>query len=409
MAESPTIVSAPAEKRAAPHSPEQWVDFWARYVYDAALRKGHGEARSSVMSRELRGFFKENGTHPRFIGATAIASFLDASYENGRPPFYECHTGLLLLFERMFPRYPLESEVRRSAILEVWRVKRDVAMARLAEQMKLRNFSRATMDNYSEAVLKYLEWLKRKPSEKDRPCVERFLIEQKNETGLSARTVNLEAAAIAFFYRAVAGHPGVVDRLPRMKPGKTLPQVYSEQEVAALLSSVSNHKHRCILMLAYGCGLRLSEITYLRPRDIEWDRTVIRIRGKGSKDRIVPLDETLQNELRQHLSTVSAKTYVFESDQTGKALSKRTIEKTYENALNAAGIKKRGGIHTLRHSFATHLHEQGTDIRHVQAVLGHSSIKTTQIYTHVSTTQISRIISPLSRLKGLKTGKDKSM
>jgi Site-specific recombinase XerD len=192
-----------------------------------------------------------------------------------------------------------------------------------------------------------------------------------------------------------------------MKPGRTLPKVYSEDEVARIISALPNLKHRCILMLAYGCGLRLSEITFLKPSNIEWDRRLIRIHGKGSKERIVPLDETLEFNLRQHLSAQKKPVFVFESEQTGKALKKRTIEKIYENALSSAGVKKQGGIHSLRHTYATHLLEQGTDIRQIQAVLGHSSIKTTEIYTHMSTSQINRMVSPLSRLKGIGTKNSK--
>jgi integrase/recombinase XerD len=207
------------------------------------------------------------------------------------------------------------------------------------------------------------------------------------------------AAALSFFYRTVIKTPDAVELLPRMKPGKSLPKVYSSNDIEHLINHTDNPKHRLVLMLAYGCGLRLSEIQNLRPTDIDWGRSVISIKGKGSKERLVMLDPVLGRSLKLYLAGQPDCRYVFEGQTSGSPYPKRTIEKIYEKACRSAGIPRKGGIHSLRHTFATHLLEQGTGLRQIQEVLGHSSIKTTEIYTHVSTNEISKIKSPLSSLK----------
>ncbi len=390
-----------------PSMAEEWANFWVRYVGDSACRIGIEKTKADRLSEALRPLITETRLHPRLFQICSIRTFLDHAFETGNPDFSDTFEGLLVLYNRLFSKYPKESEERRTAIYDIWKVKRNALIKRLIEQLRLRNYSRSTIENYTEPVRRFLETLKRKPTNNDQSLIEKFLLDLKENNKLAARTINLSAAAITFFYLNVVECPGAVNRLPRMKPGRTLPKVYSEDEVARIISALPNLKHRCILMLAYGCGLRLSEIAFLKPSNIEWGRRLIRIHGKGSKERIVPLDETLESVLRQHLSAQKKPVFVFESEQTGKALSKRTIEKIYENALSSAGVNKQGGIHSLRHTYATHLLEQGTDIRQIQAVLGHSSIKTTEIYTHVSTSQISRMVSPLSRLKGIGTKSNK--
>ena len=242
-----------------------------------------------------------------------------------------------------------------------------------------------------------------KPGDDDSKSIGDYLIHLKTDLGQAPRTVNLAAAALSFFYRKVIGKHAAVDLLPRMKPGKSLPKVYSSNDVERMINNVENPKHRLVLMLAYGCGLRLSEIQNLAPADIDWDRGVIRIKGKGSKERQVMLDPVLGHALKRYLAGKPDCRYVFEGQSKGSPYPKRTIEKIYENACRSAGIQRKGGIHSLRHTFATHLLEQGTGLRHIQEVLGHSSIKTTEIYTLVSNKEISKIRSPLSTLN-LKEG-----
>jgi integrase/recombinase XerD len=189
------------------------------------------------------------------------------------------------------------------------------------------------------------------------------------------------------------------DLLIRMKTGKALPRVHAPENVSRIINAPSNVKHRLILMLTYGCGLRLGEVCMLKPSDIDIERRVVWVRkGKGKKDRIVMLDDTIAPYLVSWLQTGCGRKYLFEGYTPGKHLSKRTIEKIYTNACNKQGINTQGGIHSLRHDFATHLLEQGVDLRYIQELLGHSSSKTTEIYTHVAAHKITQIRSPIAVL-----------
>ncbi len=191
-----------------------------------------------------------------------------------------------------------------------------------------------------------------------------------------------------------------------MKTGRPLPKVYSEQEISKIIAAVENPKHRLMLMLAYGCGLRLNELRHLQHEDFEFDRSIINIRkATGMKDRTVMLDQILKPKLEDYFKSTHTQSWFFEGQYPGKMITSRTIELVYDHACLKAGIKKKGGIHYLRHSFATHLLEQGTDLRFIQELLGHSSSKTTEIYTHVSKSAITRIRSPLAKISLRHTGK----
>jgi integrase/recombinase XerD len=275
----------------------------------------------------------------------------------------------------------------------------------LQKEMQARNFSRRTMVNYSAAVERFFGMIKKHPSTITADALKQYFINLHEKENLAPRTVNLAAAAIAFFYEHVLNLASRTDALPRMKPGRQLPKVYSELEIENLLSAEKNPKHRLVLMLAYGCGLRLAEIRHLKPADIDFARDIICIRqGKGQKDRQVMLDPSIKAELSTYLRMNPGLIFLFEGYKAGIALTSATISKIYEHACEKAGITRQGGIHTLRHSFATHLLEHGTDLRYIQELLGHASSKTTEIYTHVSTRAIRTIRSPISHLN-LKPGK----
>ena len=184
-----------------------------------------------------------------------------------------------------------------------------------------------------------------------------------------------------------------------MKTGRQLPKVYSEQEIEKLILSLENPKHRLLLMIAYGCGLRLEELRTLKTADFDFDKNILRLQqGKGRKDRIIMLDPVIRNQVEMHMRLNPGSNYLFISNQTKELLTRRTVSKIFDNACAKADIPKLGGIHTLRHSFATHLLEHGTDLRVIQELLGHSSSKTTEIYTHVSTKVIGKVQSPIAHL-----------
>jgi len=277
----------------------------------------------------------------------------------------------------------------------------------LKDALELKGRLKPTIRNYSRLVKNYLDYLKRPPGPADGAQIKEYLLHLKNDECQLPRTINLSAAAISFFYRKVLESYAAVEKLPRMKPGKDLPKVYGQGDVWKILESTKNDKHRLVLILAYGFGLRLSEIGALRPKDIDWDREIIRIHGKGAKERDLTIDPSIAPILRDYLDQHPGQVYLFEGARKGLPYPRRTIEKIYDNACAKAGIERRGGIHSLRHSFATHLLEQGTDLRQIQVVLGHSSIKTTQIYTHVSRDEIAKIRSPFASLRPKKPGTHK--
>jgi len=205
-------------------------------------------------------------------------------------------------------------------------------------------------------------------------------------------------------YREVLKFTDIDNNFRRMKPGKSLPKVYSKEHVEMILNAAKNPKHQLLLMLVYATGLRMQEIMNLRPDWLDFSRHVVRVDGKGSKEREIGVGEEIELYLKDYLTENPETVYVFEGMREGKTYSRRTIAKIYENSCEKADIRRKGGIHTLRHRFATHLREQGVDLRVIQELLGHSSIKTTQIYTHVSTEEKCKVVSPL---KGMNIGKAK--
>jgi site-specific recombinase XerD len=173
----------------------------------------------------------------------------------------------------------------------------------------------------------------------------------------------------------------------------------SKEEVSLLIKTIDNIKHKSIIMLAYSGGLRLSELLNLRLNDIDYNRGVIRINaGKGKKDRITLLSKNFLLVLQEYLQIYQPKEYLFEGANGGK-YSAASVQKTMRRAVAKAGIKKNATLHSLRHSFATHLLEQGTDLRYIQQLLGHESIKTTEIYTHITNKGLDKIENPLDKIE----------
>jgi integrase/recombinase XerD len=276
---------------------------------------------------------------------------------------------------------------------------RSALLSKLKEYIAVRNYSHNTENHYMNAVARFLNRLTPETTRDWSDCFRHYLIYLRDDQKLAASSVNQHAAAIAYFFEEVLDvHPGE-DILIRMKTDKALPRVHSKERVAQIISTPSNHKHRIILMLTYGCGLRLGEVQLLRPEHIDIERRVLWIRkGKGKKDRMVMLDHDLIPIMSEWLSDGCGTKYIFEGYTAGAPLSKRTIEKIYTASCRKLNIDSQGGIHSLRHSFATHLLEQGTDLRYIQELLGHASSKTTEIYTHVAAHKLLEIRSPIAGL-----------
>lgn len=265
----------------------------------------------------------------------------------------------------------------------------------MLEELHLKNASEKTRINYARCLKEFLEF---SACEGDiNPCnpetVRKFLL-QKHEKGYAPQTVNLFLNAIKFFLREVL-HRNAEIGISFAKRSKRLPVILSRNEISFLLQAVRNRKHRLLLALSYGAGLRVSETVRLQIRDIDWDRNMIHLhRAKGNKDRMTILPEKIKLELRHFLFGMEPENYVFESNRGGR-LTERTAQNIFEQAVQRARIWKDVSFHSLRHSFATHLLENGTDIRFVQELLGHADLKTTMRYTHVTHSMLQKIQSPL--------------
>lgn len=271
-------------------------------------------------------------------------------------------------------------------------------LTQLSQEIKLKNYSYRTLQAYTQCVEYFLKsWIK---TENNLNTIDRNLIKKimlyLHDKGKSSKTINLYKSAIIFFTNEVLDL--WIEKLSMSKEAKKLPSILSQSEVQQLIWSYANLKHKLIIQLAYGCGLRVSETVALRTKDIDFDRHVLMVRWwKWNKDRQIPLPNSLYDDLQSLLSIKEASSFIFESERWGM-LTTTTLQKIFHQWCRRIGIKKDVTFHSLRHSFATHLLEQGTDIRYVQTLLGHANIRTTQIYTHVMQPALDRIVSPLDRL-----------
>ena len=220
-----------------------------------------------------------------------------------------------------------------------------------------------------------------------------------SERGLSASSLAMLVNALLYYYRTVLKRDAFEIRLPRPRKEHRLPTVLTKEECFRIFKYVDNPKHKLLLLIGYGAGLRRSEIVSLKWGDILFDEHQIHVKqGKGNKDRIVMLPYSIVEYLRSYRQMYPSDDWVFEGQYRGEALSARTVQQVMANAVAKAGLEKKATVHTLRHSFATHLLESGTDIRYIQQLLGHASIKTTMIYTHITPKAERKIVSPLDSL-----------
>jgi integrase/recombinase XerD len=274
-----------------------------------------------------------------------------------------------------------------------------LALNAFIEMLRLKNYSGNTIRNYRNWFLYFLKAFPgRKPSQITKDETLKFLTSFRNSKSWSATTQNQLINAIKFFSEQVLKRPREMYDLPRAQKPYQLPEIFSASEILAILNACENLKHRTILSLGYACGLRVSELVNLKVSEVDSKRMIINIRqAKGKKDRIVMLSEKLLELFRTYYTEYQPKIWLFEG-QTGEQYSSRSIQAVLHHAKEKAGIKKKGSIHALRHSFATHLLESGTDILSIKELLGHNSLRTTMTYTHVSNKHISKIKSPFDSL-----------
>jgi integrase/recombinase XerD len=259
--------------------------------------------------------------------------------------------------------------------------------------LRLRNYSPKTINAYLLYIREYITFSKKAGIKNKQKAVEEFLLNKHNRNQ-SPHTINLALNAVKFLYADVLKNPQQID-LKFAKRSKKLPIVLSRTEIEHIITATENSKYRLMISLGYACGLRVSEVITLRVADLDIDELVVHIKdSKGKKDRISVLSEKLQNDLRNTIAGKHPHEFVFSSNRGGK-LTTTSLQKMFRKSMARAGIIKSATFHSLRHSFATHLLENGTDVRYVQALLGHSNIRTTQIYTQVTNPVLRNIKSPL--------------
>jgi len=264
------------------------------------------------------------------------------------------------------------------------------------EQLVLKRYSQNTVKTYCSCFLKFMLYFRKSSIDTlSKEQIKAFILYLIQEKKISPSTQNQYINAIKFYYEKVLKQPVMSFAIERPRKKKQLPNVLSKGEVYRLLSKVTNIKHRCILSLIYSAGLRRSELLNLKIHDIDSSRNLVKINGgKGNKDRQSILSEKLLDQLREYFIKYKPKKWLFEGVKE-KQYSPSSISKILSRAAKVAGIQKRVTPHMLRHSFATHLLEQGVSLRHIQVLLGHNSSKTTELYTRVSAQEIGKIKNPL--------------
>ena len=275
-------------------------------------------------------------------------------------------------------------------------------MQTLKEQMiiefTLRGYSAKTQKAYLRYMKSYTEHFDKSPDQMGEREIKEylhFLITQNK----SQSCINAAYSALKFFYENVLQQTWNGNHIPRIKKEKKLPAILDHSEVKRLFEVTNNLKHRTILMTTYAAGLRVSEVVNLKVTDIDSKRMQIRVeQGKGRKDRYVLLSEVNLEMLRIYWQAYRPKTWLFPNYNHDTALSIRSVQKIFERARQKAGIQKKVSVHSLRHSFATHLLESGTDIFYIQQLMGHASVKTTTVYNHLRNQNALKIISPLDSM-----------
>jgi site-specific recombinase XerD len=274
----------------------------------------------------------------------------------------------------------------------------------LRRELFSRKYSYKTVKGYLYYNRDFLNFVDKKPLEINDSDIKDYLFYLVEKKQSATSTLNQAINALKFYYGIMLKKKFLYE-IKRPRKDKKLPVVLSKEEVVKILSSVDNVKHRAILMLVYSSGLRVGEVVKVKPEDIDSKRMLVFIKGaKGRKDRYSLLSEAALKTLREYWREYKPVKWLFPGPNSERYITIRTAQRVFEMACNRAGIRKDVTIHSLRHSFATHLLENGIDLRYIQELLGHKSSKTTEIYTHVSTRDFARIENPLDQIMERKEG-----
>ncbi|MBD3723455.1 MAG: tyrosine-type recombinase/integrase [Flavobacteriaceae bacterium] len=294
-------------------------------------------------------------------------------------------------------RYFLEKA--KTQLLEVVPFKAEALISEYVDMLLAMNYSESTLKTYTQTFIRFLRHFDfERPENLEQKQIVKHLGDLMLQ-GLSATSGHSLVNALHFYYKYILKRHDVQFVLPRPKKEKKLPVVFTMEECLQIFRVVDNPKHKLLLLVGYGSGLRVSEIVNLKWEDIYFEEQKIHIKNaKGKKDRMVMLPYSISQFLTNYSKLYKKGTYVFEGQFAGEPYSTTTVQTVMRNAMQKAGLNKKGSVHSLRHSFATHLLESGTDIRYIQLLLGHNDIKTTMVYTHVRNEARDKIMSPLDKI-----------
>ncbi len=274
------------------------------------------------------------------------------------------------------------------------------AVKKFTEHMRVVRYAENTIQNYIGAIMEFLKFFVGNDwKHLNADDMQRFQKERIIDRNLSYSYQNTMVSAIKQFYEVITGKAVDPDFIKRPRKGRPLPNIFSLEQVSTLIKSIRNEKHRVMLSIGYGCGLRSGEVVKLRPEDIKSDLGMLFVlKSKGNKDRMVPISANLISQLREYFKIYRPKVWLFEGEKEGEHYSQRSLQMVFRKAVERCKFPSKHKFHDLRHSYATHLMDAGTNQHVIQKILGHNDIRTTEIYTHVSKTLLQRVYNPFDNL-----------
>jgi site-specific recombinase XerD len=270
---------------------------------------------------------------------------------------------------------------------------------KMKKDMELRSFSPRTMESYLDWMKRFSKYHGRSPEALGDDEVRDYIHYLLKERKVAQSTANQAYSAFRFFYKTTLEREWNEEKIPRSRQPRKLPVVLSMEEVEAIFKNTKNLKHLALLMTIYSGGLRVNEATHLKIGDIDSKRMMIKVRGKGSKERYTLLGYRTVETLRSYWQIYQPTTYLFPSTTKDRPLHASTVGKVFKKSLSLSKIQKKATIHTLRHSFATHLLESGADLYYIQRLLGHSCSSTTAVYLHITNRDVTKLKSPIDLLE----------
>ncbi|MBA3284129.1 MAG: site-specific integrase [Nitrosopumilus sp.] len=350
-----------------------------QFPYDVSLEKEARKIKSVRWSKTLKSWYAPY--------SLAVLNEIKVIFDT------ICIIDATLLKEkvRVFNADPKNKILSNDSLLKIEKFK---------DWMRSKRYSESTIGTYTDALRTFLKYFEAKAiNEISNEDVIEFNNKYILANNLSASFQNQLVNGIKLFFRTVDERVMVIESVHRPKRAKLLPNVLSKEEVKMILNAHNNIKHKAMLSLIYSCGLRCGELLGLKPEHIDSKRNVLIIKqAKGRKDRIAPLSLKIVEMLRIYFVACKPSIYLFEGQKKGEPYDARSLQKVLKQSLEKVKITKPVSLHWLRHSYATHLLENGTDLRYIQEILGHNSSKTTEIYTHVSTKNLQNITSPFDYL-----------